>query len=55
VVVACDADDDHVLDCAPTARADLIASGGERHLLPRGCYQHIPIVAAREAVGRICV
>lgn len=54
-MVALDPDDDQVLACALAASADLIVSGDKRDLLPLGSYQDIPIVNAREAVGRIGV
>ena len=47
--VVIDPDDDHVLACALTAHADLIASG-DRHLLDLGEYRGIRIVTAVEAV-----
>lgn len=49
-VIAADADDDHVLAAAQAGRADLIASGDKRHLLPLGEHEGIPIVTARQAV-----
>lgn len=49
-VVAADADDDHVLAAAQAGRADLIASGDKRHMLPLGEHEGIPIVTARQAV-----
>lgn len=50
-VVANDADDDHLLACALTAQADLIASG-DKHLLGLGdSYQGI--VSPTQAVQRI--
>ncbi len=52
-VVAHDADDDHVLACALTAKVDLIVSG-DKHLLGLGGhYQGIPIVSPVQAVQRI--
>lgn len=51
-VVASDPDDDHVLAAALAARADLIASGDKRDLLPLGSYEGIPIITAREALQR---
>lgn len=54
-MVALDPDDDQVLACALAASAHLIVSGDKRDLLPLGSYQDIPIVNAREAVGRIGV
>lgn len=50
--VLADPDDDHVLACAASARADLIVSG-DRDLLDLKTYQNIPIVTATEAVARI--
>jgi predicted nucleic acid-binding protein len=52
-VVAADADDGQVLAAALASRADPIASGDKRHLLPLGSYAGIEIVAARQALGRI--
>lgn len=52
-VVAGDIDDDQVIAAAVSARADLIASGDRKHLLPLGSHQGIPIVSAVEALGRI--
>ena len=49
-VVAADADDDHVLAAALAGRADMIASGHKRHVLPLGQYEGIPNVTARQAV-----
>ena len=47
-----DPDDDHVLACALTARADLIVTGDD-DLLTLNAYQDIPIVTAAEALRRI--
>lgn len=52
-VVVGDLDDDQVIAAAVSARADLIASGDRKHLLPLGSYQGIPIVDAAEALRRI--
>jgi uncharacterized protein len=52
-VVAGDADDDHVIAAAVAARAELIATGDRKHLLPIGTHQGITIVTAREVVDRI--
>ena len=52
-VIEHDADDDHVLAAALSGRADLIASGDKRHVLPLGSYHGMPIVTAREAVERL--
>jgi hypothetical protein len=52
-VVAPDPDDDQVLACAPAAGADLIVSGDRRDLQPLGSDHGIPIITAREAVGRV--
>ncbi|MEO8123788.1 MAG: putative toxin-antitoxin system toxin component, PIN family [Burkholderiales bacterium] len=51
-VVTHDADDDHVIAAAVAARADLIATGDRRHLLPIGSHQGVAIVTAREAMER---
>ena len=53
LVVAADIDDDQVIAAAVTARADLIASGDRKHLLPLGSHQGIPIVDPAEALRRI--
>jgi uncharacterized protein len=52
-VVANDADDDHVIAAAVSARAALIVTGDRKHLLPIGSHQGIAIVTAREVVDRI--
>jgi uncharacterized protein len=52
-VVPTDPDDDHVLAAALAGRADLIASGDKRDLLPLGSHQGMPIVTAAEALQRI--
>lgn len=52
-VVPTDPDDDHVIAAAITGRADLVASGDRRDLLPMGSFQGIPITTAREAVERL--
>jgi putative PIN family toxin of toxin-antitoxin system len=52
-VVAADPDDDHVLAAAVAGHADLIASGDQRHLLPLGEHEGIPIVTARQAVAQL--
>jgi uncharacterized protein len=54
-VIERDADYDLVLATAVTGRADLIASGDKRHVLPLGSYQGIPIVSARDAVQQVRV
>jgi putative PIN family toxin of toxin-antitoxin system len=52
-VVPTDPDDDHVIAAAIAGSADLIASGDKRDLLPLGAYAGIPIVTARDALGRL--
>ena len=52
-VVSTDPDDDHVLAAALAGRADLIASGDKRDLLPLGSYEGIEIVTARQALARL--
>ena len=52
-VVPTDPDDDHVLAAALAGRADLIASGDKRDLLPLGRYEGIDIVTAHEAAVRL--
>lgn len=49
-VIAADADDDHVLACAVTARAHLIASGDKHLHSLGGQYKGIRIVTPAEAV-----
>lgn len=46
-VVQDDPDDNRVLECAWTGRADYIVSG-DRHLLKIGSYEGIPIVTVRQ-------
>ena len=48
-VVPRDADDDHVIACAVTARADLMVTG-DRHLLELGSFRGISIVKPAEAI-----
>jgi len=52
-VVPADPDDDHVIAAAVAGQADLIASGDKRDLLALGSFRGIPIVTARQAVGRL--
>jgi putative PIN family toxin of toxin-antitoxin system len=52
-VVITDPDDDHVLAAALAGRADLVASGDKRDLLPLGCYEGIEIVTARQALMKL--
>lgn len=52
-VVFDDADDDHVIAAAVTARAELIVTGDRKHLLPIGAHQGVAIVTVREALERI--
>ncbi len=52
-VVSTDPDDDHVLAAALAGRADFIASGDKRDLLPLGSYEVIEIVTARQALARL--
>ena len=52
-VVLYDADDDHVIAAAVVARAELIATGDRKHLLPIGTHQGIAIVTAREVLDRL--
>jgi predicted nucleic acid-binding protein len=47
-----DPDDDHVLACALTARAELIVTG-DSGLLTLLNYQNIPIVTPAEALRRL--
>ncbi|MCA0244290.1 MAG: putative toxin-antitoxin system toxin component, PIN family [Proteobacteria bacterium] len=52
-VVASDTDDDQVIATAIAGRAELIASGDKRDLLPMGSHAGIPIITAREALERV--
>jgi hypothetical protein len=52
-VIEHDADDDHVLACALTGRADLLVSGDKHLHRLGGQYHGIPIVTAAQAVQRI--
>jgi putative PIN family toxin of toxin-antitoxin system len=45
-----DPDDDQVLPCAVSARADLIVSGDRRHLIPLGRFEGMPIILPAEAL-----
>jgi putative PIN family toxin of toxin-antitoxin system len=45
-VLSTDPDDDKVLECAVIGGATHIVTGDQRHLLPLGNYQSIPIVSA---------
>jgi uncharacterized protein len=47
-----DPDDDHVLACALTAKADLIVSG-DKDLLDINTFQNISILTPAEALRRI--
>jgi putative PIN family toxin of toxin-antitoxin system len=47
-----DPDDDEVLACAVTARADLIVSG-DKHLLRLRGFRGIPIITAADCVRRL--
>ena len=51
-VIERDPDDDHVLACAVSAKAQLIVSG-DSHLLDLKAYQGVPIHAASVALGEI--
>ena len=42
-----------MLAAAVAGHADLIASGDQRHLLPLGEHEGIPIVTARQAVAQL--
>ena len=48
-----DPKDNPILATAITAKADLIVSGDERHVLLLGEVEGIPVVTAREALERI--
>jgi uncharacterized protein len=52
VSVSRDPDDDHVLACATAANVDLIVTR-DKDLLVLNPYEHIPIIAAAEALRRI--
>lgn len=51
-VIAADPDDNMVLECAESARADLIVSG-DSDLLDLGCWNRIRIVSPADAVREI--
>jgi predicted nucleic acid-binding protein len=51
-VIAVDPDDDAVLACALTARAEVVVSG-ESHLLGLKEYEQIPIVTAAHLLARL--
>lgn len=51
-VILVDPDDDHVLACALSARADLVVSG-DVDLLNLKTYHGMPIVSAAEAMTRL--
>lgn len=44
-IIKNDPDDNHILACALSGKADLIVSGDRRHLLPLKEYEGIPIIA----------
>ena len=48
-----DPEDNPILATAIAAKADLIASGDQRHMLSLGEVEGIPVVTAREALERI--
>ena len=48
VNVSADPDDDKVFACAVEAKADYIVSGDEKHVLPVGTFQGIPVVSPSE-------
>lgn len=50
--IIADPDDDHILACAVTAKADIIASGDD-HLLSLKEFGNISIVSAAEALQRV--
>jgi putative PIN family toxin of toxin-antitoxin system len=48
-----DPTDNHILECAVHARADFLATGDKRHLLPLGTYEGIKIVTPRECLDAL--
>lgn len=52
-VVLNDADDDHVIAAAVAARAELIATGDHKHLLPIDNHQGVAVVTAREVADKL--
>jgi len=52
-VVAQDAEDDKVVECAVVGGATHIVTGDKRHLLPLGNYQGIQIISARALLDLI--
>jgi uncharacterized protein len=51
-VVRDDPDDNRVLECAVTGRADYVVSG-DRHLLRIGAYEGIPILTVRQFMDAV--
>jgi uncharacterized protein len=51
-VITDDPDDNRVLECAVSGKADVMVSG-DRHLLTLGSYQAIPILRVREFMERL--
>lgn len=51
-IIEDDPDDDRVLECAITGKADYIVSG-DRHLLKLGSYEGIPIMTVRQFMDAV--
>lgn len=51
-IIADDPDDNRVLECAVSGKADVVVSG-DRHLLDLGSYQGIPILRVRQFMERM--
>lgn len=52
-VVACDADDDKVIECAVVGGASHVVTGDRRHLIPLGTYQGIAIVTPADFLALV--
>ena len=53
VALSSDADDNVILATAIAGKADMLVSGDEKHLIPLGSVEGIPILTPREAIERI--
>lgn len=51
-VVKDDPKDDHIIECALAARADVIVTGDKKHLLKMGSYQGIRMISVDEFLSR---
>ena len=48
-----DPKDNPILAAAIAGKADLIVSGDKKHMLALGTVEGVPVVTAREAMGRL--